>query len=477
MDYRDYPCAYWDLDIKNSIGIIVKIDIDKKGKVLVVGLGFRTGLTSANFLSQRGYKVTVSDNKSVAELTEIIKKLDKNVDVVVGKQSPEILDENFDFLVLSPGVPASIPLIVEANKRALPVISEVELAYYFMSGKWIAITGTDGKSTTTSLTNHILRTIGYDSREGGNIGVPLISLVEKSKDDSVTVAELSSFQLETVFDFHPGIATLLNLAPDHLDRYDSMDHYLQAKLRIGMNMGSSDYLVYNLDDEVIAYSAQQINAKGLSFSINDCNADCFYDGQTIFLKDENSKVKIDPSNLLIRGIHNIKNFMASLLMIQSYIRLVGDDPDYNTILKAACDYPGLEHRLEYVATIDGVTYINDSKATTVNSVKTAIAACGKDTVFIVGGRAKGENYGLLAEALRTGVRHSVLIGETADEFEILFSHISHERAASMEEAVKKAKDFARSGDSVVLSPGCASFDMYRDFEERGRDFKRCVAEL
>ncbi|MDA3899830.1 MAG: UDP-N-acetylmuramoyl-L-alanine--D-glutamate ligase [Spirochaetes bacterium] len=452
--------------------------LKKKGcSVLVVGLGFRTGLTSANFLASRGFNVTVSDNKTEEQLGAVTAKLNSDVKRLLGEQNPSLLDAGFDLIVLSPGVPAKIPLIAEANKRRIPVIAEVELAFHFMRGEWIAITGTDGKSTTTALTNYILKKVSYDSREGGNIGIPLISLVDSSTDDSVTVAELSSFQLETIDAFHPRIATLLNLAPDHLDRYDSMDHYLEAKLRIGMNMVNEDFIVYNLDDEVIAYSAQKITAQALSFSVMDPEADCYYDGTTIFLRLKERVVALDPSDLLILGIHNIKNLMATLLMIKSYCALLGVEPDFISLMAAAASFPGLKHRLEHVAVINNVKFINDSKATTVNSVKTALAACGANSVFIIGGRTKGEDYSILAEILRQGARHSILIGESSEQFEPLFAHNSYECADSMDEAVRKAFSAAVPGDCIVLSPGCASFDMYTDFEARGDDFKGCVAGL
>jgi UDP-N-acetylmuramoylalanine--D-glutamate ligase len=243
--------------------------LDKRKKILVVGLGHRTGLAVCNFLAERGYSVAASDIKSRGDLGDIIAKLNRKVELHAGSQGPDLLKMGYNVIVLSPGVPAAIPLIKEAIKRRIPVISEIELSYMFMKGRVIGITGTDGKSTTTSLTGHILSHIGVKTFTGGNIGIPLISLVDGTDDRSVSVVELSSFQLETIDDFRPDVSSILNVTPDHLDRYAGMKEYFSAKLRVTENQKNNDFFVYFRDDATIRKGLRRIKSKKLSFSLND----------------------------------------------------------------------------------------------------------------------------------------------------------------------------------------------------------------
>ncbi|HDP79737.1 MAG TPA: UDP-N-acetylmuramoyl-L-alanine--D-glutamate ligase, partial [Spirochaetes bacterium] len=345
----------------------------KNKKVLVVGLGFRTGLAAANFLVSAGARVTVSDVKPADELADVIARLDGGVRVMAGNQDPSLLDEGSDLVVLSPGVPATIPLVAEARHRRIPVIAEIELAYRFLKGKIIAITGTDGKSTTTSLTAHILGEMGHHSMAGGNIGIPLVSLVETARDNSISVVELSSFQLETVDTFRPDVAALLNVSPDHMDRYSGMEDYFAAKCRIAMNQKENDYFIYNKDDAMVRSSLAGIASCPLGFSLVDPGADAFIDGSALLLR-EGGKAKpvLDTANMRIVGVHNAMNTMAAVLMARSILRMMNEPVDMEALRSACYSFRGLEHRMEVLGEARGRIFINDSKATTVGAVTMAL---------------------------------------------------------------------------------------------------------
>lgn len=453
--------------------------LEKQGlNILIIGLGARTGLCTANFLNSRGFDVTVSDNQSEEKLSSLVDQLADGVKTILGHQHPAILDYGYELVVLSPGVPQTIPLVKAIREKNIPLIAEVELAYHYMQGSWLAITGTDGKSTTTAWTDHILEQMGIMSRAGGNIGIPLISLVDDSCCDSVTVAELSSFQLETIEHFRPSAAAFLNLAPDHLDRYDSMDEYLRAKLRIAQNMGPDDYFVYNLDDEVVTYEAQQTRCRLLSFSLLDGEASLYMkDGAVYMNHGRVSEKVIDTSELPLPGRHNIQNFMAAFLLTYAYHQKRGLSFSISAAVMAAQSFKGLSHRLEPLGSRDGVSFINDSKATTVNAVKTALASMDEPVHLIFGGRSKGESYDALKDDFRTKLKSLVLIGETADEFSAIFAELEPLKASSMEDAVRIAFESATSGETVLLSPGCTSFDMFTNYEVRGEVFRGAVGAL
>lgn len=309
-------------------------------KALVVGLGYRTGLMSSNFLAGRGVRVTVSDIKGNDELKDTVKKLHPSVKPVLGIQDPEILKEGFQCLILSPGVPASIPLVAAAVKAGIPVISEVELAYHFIRGGIIGVTGTDGKTTTTSLVGHILKDLGLHVFIGGNIGTPLISFADDTRPESITVAELSSFQLETISSFRPAVAAILNVTPDHLDRYDGMESYFAAKMRIAMNQGPEDYFIYNHDDAYLRGGAVAVKSRKLSFSLTDEGADIFHKNGALYLKNPGGTLKVlDTGKLLILGLHNVQNSMAALLMVYSILESRGIKPDYDRIGESCCSFP------------------------------------------------------------------------------------------------------------------------------------------
>lgn len=446
--------------------------------ILVVGLGYRTGLATSNFLIAKGKRVTVTDIKTEHELKDIIEKLDPAVEVIAGNQSPEILDAGFDLVVLSPGVPAAIPLIVEAHRRNIPVIAEIELAYRYMKGHIIGITGTDGKSTTTTLTGHIFRTLGFKTFVGGNIGVPLVSFADETTDDSVTVIELSSFQLETIDTFRPDVAAILNVTPDHLDRYSGMEGYFSAKKRIFMNQTDEDWFVYNMDSEILAAAKDEYPRNVMKFTTGYNDADSFYVNNSIYCRLGSIDFLITHENeLKIIGIHNMQNIMASVLMVMALHKKIGTPPDFNKITEACWSFTGLEHRMEHVGEYMGRTFVNDSKATTIGAVEMAVKSIKDKGVIIIGGRTKGDDYSRLVPVLKDRARAVVLIGESSDLFAELFNGTNFVRAATMEDAVIKAMQSSEEGDMILLSPACASFDMFSSYDERGKVFKECFRKI
>ncbi len=458
------------------MSISVKIKTSKK--FLIIGFGYRTGLATANYLARHGLEVAVSDTKNEKLLTELIEKLDKRVTLYAGCQDISLLEKGFDIIVLSPGVPAAIELVKTAIKRNILVISEVELAYAFMQGAWIAITGTDGKSTTTSLVNYILKKLGLDSREGGNIGIPLISLVNDSSKKSITVAELSSFQLESVHEFCPDVAAILNISPDHLDRYENMDTYFDAKMRMVKNQKNNDYFIYNADDPRIANAAQNVSVPVRSFSLQDKSADAFYNGGAIYLNNGNAaSMIIDTAKLKIIGLHNVQNVMCAVLIVKSLSDKLGFNFKFEDIAAACYSFKGLEHRMEDAGSYAERFFINDSKATTVGAVEMALKSLKTSTVLILGGKAKGDDYSRLIESIDKNIRAIVLIGETAKEFSEIFKSFDPVSAANMDDALRISMQLSVKGDTILLSPACASFDMYKNFEERGRAFKESINKL
>jgi UDP-N-acetylmuramoylalanine--D-glutamate ligase len=432
---------------------------DIKGqKALVVGLGHRSGLAACNFLARRGCSVTGSDIKSAADLAPVVSKLDPAVTIVTGAQEPALLDAGFDLLVLSPGVPQSIPLVKEAYRRGIPVISEIELAFRFMKGQAVGITGTDGKSTTTTLTGHLLAGLGIKTFVGGNIGVPLVSLVDDMDGDSVTVIELSSFQLETIRDFRADAAAVLNITPDHLDRYPGMKEYAAAKMRIAENQAPDNAFVYYLDDENLRPWLGNVKSRKMSFSLASKGADAFLDNGMIYLRRGGSaRPVLEASRMTIIGRHNVLNAMASLLLVLAILDSRGIAPDYARLAELCAGFTGLPHRMERVGEYEGRTFINDSKATTVGAVEMALDGFSGNAVLILGGRTKGDDYSRLAKSIRGKLRGLVLMGESNGEF--------------------AAMKLSETGDSILLSPACASFDMFKSFEERGEKFRDSFTRL
>ncbi|MGB6844222.1 MAG: UDP-N-acetylmuramoyl-L-alanine--D-glutamate ligase [Candidatus Acidiferrales bacterium] len=446
--------------------------IDLAGKrVLVVGLA-RTGMVTSLFAAGYGAAVTATDEKSEAELGgETVAKLRAaGVSLMLGGQIPgAFLDQ--DLIVVSPGVPAHIPGIDLARANHIPVWSEIELAWRFLRGKVIAITGSNGKTTTTSLVAHILKNAGIETLLGGNIGTPLLALVERSTDSSVTVAEISSFQLETVEAFRPEIGVLLNLTPDHLDRHATFDEYAAAKMRMFENQTERDFAVLNADDPAVT---GRMPAKPHIFwfsRLKRVAAGAYVRDDQIFFRNEGSETAVARCDEIpLLGQHNVENVLAACAAAY----LAGAIP--SAIGAGVRTFKAVEHRLEFVAEIGGVKFYNDSKATNVDATLKAIEAFSGPLFVILGGKDKGSDYIPLREPLRARAGKALLVGAAADKIaEHLGDAIPIERSGTIERAVQAAIAGAKPGDVVLLTPACASFDQFENYEHRGRVFKEIVA--
>jgi UDP-N-acetylmuramoylalanine--D-glutamate ligase len=420
---------------------------------LVVGLG-RSGLAAAKALRANGASVVASDEKPRAALREEIDAIE-----AMGARFAfgEALDEDLlraDFAVVSPGVPPSSPLVQRIGAAGIPAIGEVELAYRLCSGPIVAVTGTKGKSTTTALIGHLLRACGRDVRVGGNIGEPLVAQISGAGPQTWCVAEVSSFQLESIVRFRPRISVVLNVAPDHLDRYSSMEAYAAAKFRIFENQRAGDTAVIDLDDPLLAALLGRLERNGVTVR-----------GYTL------GDAPLNASDIPLLGEHNVRNVTAALLAAGAA------GCDFAEMRRAVRSFSGLPHRLQQVGEIDGVLYVDDSKATNPQSTVAALRAFERPLILIAGGRAKGTDFDALGSVIRERARRLVAIGEAADALIGAAQPVAYDVAASIEEAVARAAERASPGDVVLLSPACASFDMFVSAEERGERFARAVRSL
>ena len=448
--------------------------MELKGKrVLVVGLG-KSGVASALFLHERGARVTVSDAKTEDELRgEIPQLLDKGIAVESGGHGERTF-RGQDLIVVSPGVPVDVPQLAQARTQGVPVIGEIELASRFLKGHIVAITGSNGKTTTTTLAGEIIAWGGYESLVGGNIGTPAISFVPEATDDTYIVLEVSSFQLETIDTFHPEIAVILNITPDHLDRHHTFEAYVAAKSRIFENQTGSDFAVLNADDPTCVKLGPVSKAQKFWFSRKqEVEQGAFVRGGKIFWRAEGSDVEIMPiSEVGLKGAHNLENVLAAVC-VGSLVRC-----EPHRIRKAVQEFKAVEHRLEYVATIAGVDYYNDSKATNVDATIKALESFAGNIHVILGGKDKGSDYSVLNELLRQRVKRVYTIGAAAQKIESQIAgaaEITH--AETLETAVRRAAAAAKQGDIVLLAPACASFDQFENYEHRGRVFKDVVHSL
>lgn len=451
----------------------MKPAIELKGKrVLAVGLA-RTGLATALFCAARGAQVTVTDERPEEQFAETAARL-RAADVALelgGHRRETFLAQ--DLIVPSPGVPFHLPHLEAAREAHIPVWSEIELAWRFLRGRLVAVTGSNGKTTTTALIGHILQTAGIPALVGGNIGTPLIALVEHSSDAAVTVAEVSSFQLEAIASFRPDVAVLLNVTPDHLDRHASFEAYARAKGRLFENQCREDFAVLNADDPQVtqlAPSAPQM----FWFSRQKRVASGAYlrDGEIVFRRDGAESLLLARAEIPLRGEHNVENVLAAAAAAS----LVGALPA--AIARAVPGFAGVEHRLEFVAEIAGVSFFNDSKATNVDATLKAIDAFPRNLLLILGGKDKGGDFEALADQASERVRVALLIGAASDKIAAaLAPRVPVERAGTLDVAVRRAFALARPGDTVLLAPACASFDQFENYEHRGRVFKQLVREL
>lgn len=454
------------------------MDISDK-KILVIGAG-RSGVAAAAFLAARGARVALNDRKPVEEWSADALALREAGVQMLGGDVPSWLLDQIELVVLSPGVPAKSIPVRYAERAGAQVVGEPELASWYLKGRIIGITGSNGKTTTTTLTGKLLKDAGLHTLVGGNIGTPLISLVGESREDTWTVAELSSFQLETTDKFHPVIAAVLNVTPDHMDRYDTLADYAAAKHRIFRNQTTGDAAILNADDEIVSTWASGLRAHVTCFSVRrELEEGLFLRaGREIVSRTaDGERVLMTRDEIPLPGLHNVENILAAL----SVGLAAGASVD--SMRAGVGNFRGVEHRLERVAEMNDVTFYNDSKATNVDAALKALEASatmlrnGARLVLIMGGRGKNAPYAPLAPLVRLHARSLVLIGEDADCIEEeLRDFAPTMRASDMRDAVRLAREAAHTGDIVLLAPACASFDMFDNFEHRGQEFKKAVLE-
>ncbi len=444
----------------------------KGKKILVVGLG-KSGLAAALFLRRRGAQVTVSDLRSAQALSKEIPSLLEAGIVVEAGGHGLLTFRRQDLIVVSPGVPLSTPELAQVRRLGLPIIGELELAARFLKGKVLAITGSNGKTTTTTLCGEIFSAAALNPLVAGNIGLPVIDVVDRSTDAGWSVLEVSSFQLETTESFHPHVAVILNITPDHLDRHGTFENYVAMKEKIFANQTGEDYLILNGDDPIVQQAAGRTKSQVLWFSrskIVRCGA-FLLDGMVMFRPTEQGKpIPVLPlAEIPLKGDHNIENVLAAVCAA-----CVAKIPT-QTIAQAVAAFQAVEHRLEFVAAIHGVDYYNDSKATNVDATAKAIASFPGNIHLILGGKDKNSDYTQLNALLRARVKAVYTIGSAAEKIERQISGVTRIiHTGTLEAAVDQAAGQALAGDVVLLAPACSSFDQFENYEERGKVFKQAV---
>jgi UDP-N-acetylmuramoylalanine--D-glutamate ligase len=447
----------------------------KNKRVLVVGLG-KSGMAAALFLRDKGARVTVSDARSMAALeNEIPGLLDAGIMVEAGGHGL-LTFRRQDLIVVSPGVPYDTPELKQVRAFGLPIIGELELASRYLQGKVVAITGSNGKTTTTSLLGKIFADAGGPTLVGGNIGVPVIDLVPQSTPETASVLEVSSFQLETIDEFHPQIAVVLNITPDHLDRHGTFENYAAMKTRITENQTADDFLVLNGEDPPTQLVAAKTKAQIFWFSgRRPIKQGAFVHGESVlFIPREGAKAEpiLPVAGIPLKGAHNVENVLAAVCAA----RLAGIPAE--SIRASVASFKAVEHRLEFVAAVREVEFYNDSKATNVDATKKALEAFPRGVHLILGGKDKNSDYAELSDLLRERCKTVYTIGSAAEKIERhLAGVVKIVSAGTLDEAVRKAAQDAVAGDVVLLAPACSSFDQFENYEQRGRVFKELVKQL
>ena len=437
----------------------------KQEHLLIVGFSERTGLAVAQYLSDKDIPYSISDSRDEGTLSPLLKGLKVQPRALyAGKQDSSQL-AGVDRVILSPGVPRAIPLIQEAQKNRIPVTGEVELAYLLSpAGCHIGITGTDGKTTTTTLCYEILKR-DFSVWMGGNIGVPFISFVDELNADSKVILELSSYMLEEIPHLNCNIASVLNVSPDHLDRYNSFEDYLEAKKNLLRMQSETDHAVLNMDDPHYERLSQDIRSGILSFSKDRPDATAFIrDSEVIY----QGRAIVSLVDIPLRGQHNLENILAAVLI--SKLAGVRD----SSIQEVIREFKGLPHRNETVDELGGILFINDSKATTINSVAKSLVSQDRGIILLIGGKDKGLDFGDLRHAVESRVKSLILFGEAREKIRAELQYDSTILVGDLEEAFSEALKVAVEGDVVLLSPGCTSFDQYQSYEERGNHFRELV---
>ncbi len=447
----------------------------KNKKILIVGLG-RSGIAALEVLLELGACVALQDSKKAedmdGETMALIK--DNNIQAWLGAVPENMAD--FDMLVLSPGVPVNLPFIREARDAGAEIIGELELAYRVGMGHYVGITGTNGKTTTTTLVGEIFKAAGRDTKVVGNIGSPVVREAAKANEDSWMVTEISSFQLETVDRFRPEVSAILNLTPDHLDRHGNMENYGAAKARIFARQDKEDFCVLNYDDEEVMKLGEECRAVVVPFSrMTELDFGAFVKDEEIIVKDVEGETAICRTDeLKIPGSHNLENALAAVAIAWF------SGIDKNTIARVLKEFAGVEHRIENCGSIKGVRFINDSKGTNTDAAIKAIEAMKENIILIAGGYDKQADYAEFISTFPGRVKYMVLLGQTAEKIKeaaIKQGFTDLEICEDMADCVEKAWAKAQAGDVILLSPACASWDMYKSYEKRGEDFKECVRRL
>nr|WP_101773033.1 UDP-N-acetylmuramoyl-L-alanine--D-glutamate ligase [Peptostreptococcus faecalis] len=453
----------------------------EKNKVLVIGMG-KSGLASAKYLLKNGARVVLCDSKNVDKNSGILIELKNlgDIEFILGKNPTSSELKNIDFAVVSPGVPLDLDYIVELRENKKVIMSEIELAYRIGLDKnlhFIGITGTNGKTTTTSIVGEIFKSTEWESYVVGNIGNPAVQAADEASENSVLVTELSSFQLESIVEFRPEISAVLNLTEDHMNRHHTMQNYALAKSNIFVNQNKDDKCILNYDDDLTHDMGLNNPADVVYFSRKEKLDSGIYlddEGNIVFSKDGSIEKIINKKELSLPGSHNLENCMAAIGIAISY----GIDKDI--IVRVLKTFKAVEHRLEYVDTVNGVKYVNDSKGTNPDSTIKAVQSYEEPIVLIAGGYDKGSDFSELFDVAKKNVSSVIALGETAEligKTAIKFGIVNIHKAASMKDAVEISKEISKDGDIVLLSPACASWGMYNNYEERGNDFKKCVSEI
>lgn len=446
-------------------------------RILVVGLG-KTGLATARFLTRRGASVTVTDSAREAELgTAVAEIREMGIQMELGGHDTGTFSEA-EMVILSPGVPHTLPPVAEARNRGVPVLGEIELSAGFIREPIVAVTGTNGKTTVTALLGRMLERSGLKTFVGGNIGDPLIGYVDRGERADRVVAEVSSFQLDTIIDFRPQVAVLLNIAEDHLDRYPDFTAYAGAKGRIFMNQQSADTAVLNGDDPAVMALAGTIRSRKLVYGgerdpvAPDREGAGITDAEIVMALRECGRVTVQRRQIALSGRHNAENAAAAALAA------LAAGGSFEGVRAALAEFKGLPHRTEPVGTVGGVRFVNDSKATNIDAVRRALETFPDPVLLILGGRNKGADFRLLREPVRRRVKAVFAMGESRDEIRNALADIAPlETVGNMDEAVNRAFRSARPGDVILLAPACASFDQYENYARRGNDFRRVVNTL
>ncbi len=440
----------------------------------ILGAG-KSGLAVARLLKTRRAKVFLSEKGKQNKFEDAVKELQEiGVEYEFGENTHRIFET--DYIVLSPGVPIDAPIVKLAREKQIKVLSEIEIAFDQCEAPIVAITGTNGKTTTTTLVGEIFKKAGWNTLVAGNIGIAFSEIVDQAKGEkAIVVLEVSSFQLDAIDTFRPKVSAILNITPDHLDRYKNYEAYIQSKYRIVENQKGYDVFVYNHDDEHARNCADTVNIRTLGFSLKEeLKQGAYLAGDDVVLRIGREKeVLINRNEIGIPGPHNLMNAMAAALMT----RTMG--VEYDVIRETLRAFKGVEHRIEFVRELNGVKYYNDSKATNVDSVFYALGSFKEPIILIAGGKDKGNDYSKIKEFVEQNVKAIVTVGKGAEKIEKFFNGMKpiHSAGLSMEEAVRLAREAAAPGDIVLLSPACASFDMFDNYEHRGKVFKELVNKL